>query len=659
MPWEPSARAQPVRRDLLQPSTVIGYNTGSTFGLALVVNEVTSEAFAATPNPYTVMGQYLQKSGFAGVSGYNGAVLTVLPAPSATPTPMLATPPAGEFYISARYNELSGNNGTYDQPSVLTFESSIGHLLTVNSHFHAWTDVFPWGASSSNPYADYGSPLPSTAPYNVAYNLANTDEEDDAVNGRYVLTTWNCGDTNWNVAHGVDDSQIIATAERLKAYGLPIFIRYFHEMNLDSIADGHTPCLDGLASPNPTPVGYTGTGANLSGDVTPNPLATPTTLGYFNPGEWKAAFIHVHDLVRSIAPNVNFVFVPSGGGMSDPLSFQPHMYYPGDRFVEWLGFDDYERRSYGTFNGFVSGVPQPCEMAGPTPGPTYYCPNTIYTEVIGSPAFTQVPWQSPTPKPLFVTETAAQPTDQPTWLATSSPSLRSIIALTLASNYSQIAALSYFDGQASTNDWVLTGAPPPPTPPNGYTLFGILANDTDSAVGPSPSPSPSSTATAFSVSPGTIITSTSSPISPTLSAVPSVGDTLILTLVSVAELGGSVTLPANWVALSTPSNGHLEVAYCKVTATICSTTNGYNFRILTGGGMAQLLDISGTSTANPVSSTDEPTPFPVGLDNINELVTNLNVSATGGLTLVVWSGEAAAAVLNYPGTATPNPNGLY
>ena len=75
--------------------------------------------------------------------------------------------------------------------------------------------------------------------------------------------------------------------------------------------------------------------------------------------------------------------------------------------------------------------------------------------------------------------------------------------------------------------------------------------------------------------------------------------------------------------------------------------------------MAQLLDISGTSTANPVSSTDEPTPFPVGLDNINELVTNLNVSATGGLTLVVWSGEAAAAVLNYPGTATPNPNGLY
>ena len=61
-------------------------------------------------------------------------------------------------------------------------------------------------------------------------------------------------------------------------------IRSFHEMNLDSTSDGHTMCLDGVAG------GY-GDGRNLSGDVMPRPTAMPTaTLGYFNPGEWRAAF---------------------------------------------------------------------------------------------------------------------------------------------------------------------------------------------------------------------------------------------------------------------------------------------------------------------------------------------------------------------------------
>jgi hypothetical protein len=647
------------------PQTVYGTtNQVTNFGLALAVFQVGSEAFDATPNPFTVGGQFSQKVAFTGSAVYNGAVLTVLPAPSPTATTNLVTPPAGDVYYGVRYNELSGNNGTYDQSTIPNFETDIARTLAINSHFHYWTDIFPWANSTSNPVADSEATAPSIQntgfPYNVPYDLANTDEEDDVVNGRYVLTTWNCGDTDWRVAHGMDDDQIIATAYRFKMYGQPIFVRYFHEMNLDSSSDDHAACLDGLASPNPTPSGYMGSSSNLSGDTTPNPGTSPT-LGYFNYGEWKAAWIHVHNLVRSIAPNVLFVFVPSGGGMSDSSSFRPHQYYPGDEFVEWTGFDDYERRAYADFDDFTGGSPGPCGSAGPTPGPTYYCPNTIYSEVIDAHQYTQGAWTSPSAKPLFVAETAVTPASQPTWLASANPGDRSIIAETIGAIYPQIKALAYFDENGTIN-WTLTGAPPSPTPSltpgTGYYLFTVLANDSQSASGPAATALPVPAATPYTINHGPLATSTGSPVTALPSAVPSMGDTLIAAVVTADQFSGSMSVPTGWVVLTSPptSGGYLETAYCVVSAA-CPVATSYMFGTGSNGGMAQIFDIGkASSSATPAAAPDiEPTSFPTGLNTINELVRNLQISTTGGFTMTIWAANATQSVLNYPGSPGTNP----
>jgi hypothetical protein len=177
----------------------------------------------------------------------------------------------------------------------------------------------------------------------------------------------NCGDTNANIAAGKDDAVIIRWAQQIKAFGQPVMMRWFWEMNLDENSNStfgsrtlcYSPSSDGVNSPD-----------NVN-----------------SPG-----------------------LVPDG-------------YYPGDAYVDWIGFDMYDRSDL---------IPTPGSLAK-TIGPMYLAVQAVTTS----------------PKPMMIAETGATAANQPSYLTG--------VDDTLKNAFPQVRAFEYFDVAGST-DWSLSAA---------------------------------------------------------------------------------------------------------------------------------------------------------------------------------------------------------
>jgi hypothetical protein len=79
------------------------------------------------------------------------------------------------------------------------------------------------------------------------------------------------------------------------------------------------------------------------------------------------------------------------------------------------------------------------------------------------------------------------------------------------------------------------------------------------------------------------------------------------------------------------------------------------------GGMVQIFDVKNGNgvTANvPIAATDNPNSFLTGLNVINEQVSNLQTSTTGGFAMAIWSAQATDSVLTYPGGGSSTTRGL-
>lgn len=134
----------------------------------------------------------------------------------------------------------------------------------------------------------------------------------DIAAGRIPVVTWACSDLNAVVIAGTDDSLIINTANAVKQFGSSIFIRWYREMNLGS---------------NQT--------CNGSGGA----------AGFI------AAWQHIYDIFKAQGvTNVSWLWNP-GGTNQDPDATP---YYPGDSFVDWIGFDGYDKYLDNDF-GLVFG----------------------------------------------------------------------------------------------------------------------------------------------------------------------------------------------------------------------------------------------------------------------------------------------------------------
>ncbi len=247
-------------------------------------------------------------------------LLTVIPLPSPTSLAPLLLPPAGSIYLGARVHPRDGS-------TTADLETAMHRKLALDDHYASWNSVFP-----------------------------GSEEFDDLANGRHPVVAWNCGYSNASVAAGQHDADIIAVAKNIKAYGQPIFLRWFWEFNLsDASNGGRSACYDPL---------------------------TDDPGGYFNATNFIAAWRHLHDVfVAQNVTNVIWLWCASSGGSAHAPATA---YYPGDAYVDWTGFDGYALSA-----------------------------NESLTQTFGS-MYTTVTAMSN--KPVMVAETAAIGSDQVGWL---------------------------------------------------------------------------------------------------------------------------------------------------------------------------------------------------------------------------------------------------
>ena len=163
------------------------------------------------------------------------------------------------------------------------FETTLGRKLAIVHTFVGWTD-------------DYTARLPG-----------------DLASGRIPLITWEA----WNngvgaplddVVGGTYDAMIRSRAMAVKNLGQKFFLRWGHEMN------GNWYPWSGASN-----------GANAAATA-----------------KFIAAYRHTHDIfVASGATNVLWVFCPNVDSVPGDAWNQWSNYYPGDAYVDWMGFDGY------------------------------------------------------------------------------------------------------------------------------------------------------------------------------------------------------------------------------------------------------------------------------------------------------------------------------
>ncbi len=124
--------------------------------------------------------------------------------------------------------------------------------------------------------------------------------------GAIPLIAWGCASTA-AINSGQYDQLIMSYADSLRAFGHPVFLRWFWEMNLSVAKDAA--CI-GSGGP--------------SGFV----------------AAWRRVWTIFH---QARATNVSFVWCPGiSGGLTGMAAF-----FPGANYVDWIGVDGYDRQRNG------------------------------------------------------------------------------------------------------------------------------------------------------------------------------------------------------------------------------------------------------------------------------------------------------------------------
>jgi len=175
-------------------------------------------------------------------------------------------------------------------------------ILNVVNAYHDWNDFT----------TSFGSP--------------SGGEGTMVAEGRILLIHWTpriFGTTTqfrWpDIAAGTyDSSYVIPTAQAMASFGDPFFLAFHNEMNASSSADGGT---------------------------------------YGTDAEYASAARHIHDVfVAQGATNVVWVFKPSG--YTTTISRMSTL-YPGDGYVDWIGFDPYGSASSSETVDYVLSTKYP------------------------------------------------------------------------------------------------------------------------------------------------------------------------------------------------------------------------------------------------------------------------------------------------------------
>jgi Glycosyl hydrolase family 26 len=194
--------------------------------------------------------------------------LTPVPAHAAGRAIGPLSPPSGTWF-GGTVNPVS-NDGGGSQAEIATRETFLGRRYDIVNRFYTWNQAFPTALEAA-----------------------------DVSNGRFPMVTWCCSDTLQMVS-GSQDSLIRAQADRMAAFGSPIFLRFYHEMD----------------------------GDRRQG-------AVHSTAAFI------AAWRYVHNIfVQRGATNVIWIWCPTAWKFIQGNPWPPN-YYPGDAYVDWIASDGY------------------------------------------------------------------------------------------------------------------------------------------------------------------------------------------------------------------------------------------------------------------------------------------------------------------------------
>ncbi len=191
------------------------------------------------------------------------------PTPTPTPTPVTSptpTPVAGTIQWGAYAGETVSE--------IQNFETLMGKQTEIVSVFYAFTDDFP-----------------------------TTYQSAIGAKGKTLLIFWEPTTNLDQINNGNQDAYLRAFAAGAKAYGYPIILAPFHEVN------GNWDVWDGTVSNN-------------------------------SPAKFLTAWKHVHDLFIGVN-NVKFALSYNAGSVPDVVGNQMSDYYPGDNYVDYLGLDGF------------------------------------------------------------------------------------------------------------------------------------------------------------------------------------------------------------------------------------------------------------------------------------------------------------------------------
>ena len=190
------------------------------------------------------------------------AMPTALASADALPTGPLV--PETGVYFGERLQYNAGWTATRKEAFITSRETQLGRKLDIDHHFYNWTQPFP----------------------------THLDRADKA-NGRIPLVSWNTVIVT-DINAGKHDALIRQRADDVKAFGSPIFLRWFWEMD---------------------------------GAYNKSRAVSPTAF--------HAAWRRIHGIFQERgATNAVWVWAPTTWGFDKGYAAQ---WYPGDDVVDWIG----------------------------------------------------------------------------------------------------------------------------------------------------------------------------------------------------------------------------------------------------------------------------------------------------------------------------------
>ena len=208
--------------------------------------------------------------------------------------------PTNGVYLGVWANPSSARN---QEAAIELLEgpSGINRPFALHLGYYGWTDL--------------SQLLNSAGVFQPDANL-----EGDIEHGRVPVISWTCDRKTTNSDHIIasgepsEDANITATAKALAQYPGPVLLRWFWEFNLINANDGNQPCR------------------NDNGTA-------PTQQVY---SDFIGAWQHIYQLFQT-AGATNVVFLWNPGHYTDGNPDDPHGYYPGNAYVDWIGIDTYQR----------------------------------------------------------------------------------------------------------------------------------------------------------------------------------------------------------------------------------------------------------------------------------------------------------------------------